>query len=65
MFNMSDISIELKSTEKSYTFPFKDTSPDSLLPNPSDIIRKQNRSGKLKFLLSPLNLKISFPLTSK
>ena len=30
MFNMSDLPIELKLTEKSYTFLFKDTSLDSV-----------------------------------
>ena len=30
MLNMSDLSIELLPTEKSYTFPFKDTSLDRL-----------------------------------
>ena len=29
IFNMSNLSIKLKSTEKSYTFPFKDISLDS------------------------------------
>ena len=30
MFNMADLSPELYSTEKLYTFPFKDTSLDSV-----------------------------------
>ena len=38
MFNMSDLSIELYSTEKSYIFPFKDTSLDSIALNPSGIL---------------------------
>ena len=42
MFNMSDLSIELKSTEKSYTFPFKDTSLDSVALNPLEILPRQN-----------------------
>ena len=62
---MSDLSIELQSTEKSYTFTFKDTSLDSVALNPSDILPKKNRVGKLTFLLSALNLMISFSLTSK
>ena len=42
MFNKSDLSIELSSTEKSYTFPFKDTSLDSVLLNQLDILPRQN-----------------------
>ena len=42
MFNMSDFSIELKSTEKSYTFSFKDTSLDLVLLNPLDVLPRQN-----------------------
>ena len=42
MFNISDLSIELPSTEKSYTFPFKDTSLDSVAVNPSEILPRQN-----------------------
>ena len=33
MFNMSDLSIELNSTEKSYSLPFKDTHLDSVAQN--------------------------------
>ena len=33
--------------------------------NPSDILPKQNRVGKLTFLLSALDLNISSPLTNK
>ena len=58
MFNISDLSIELPSTEKSYTFPFKDTSLDSVLLNQLDILPRQNWVRKLTFLLSGLNLKI-------
>ena len=36
MFIMSDLSIEWGSTEKSYTFPFKDTCLDSVSLNPTD-----------------------------
>ena len=49
MFNMSDLSIEFYSTEKSYTFPFKDTSLDSEALNTSDIVPKPNWVGKLTF----------------
>ena len=42
MFNISDLSKELPSTEKSYTFPFKDTSLDSVLLNQLDILPRQN-----------------------
>ena len=51
MFNMSDYSIELRSTEKSYSFPFKGTSLDSVALNPLDILPRQNCVGKLTFLL--------------
>ena len=42
MVNMSDLSTELQSTEKSYTVPFKDTSPDSVALNSLDILPRQN-----------------------
>ena len=42
MFNIPDLSIELPSTEKSYTFPCKDTSLDSVLLNQLDILPRQN-----------------------
>ena len=42
MFNTSDLSIELQSTEKSYTFPFEDTSLDSVLLNSLEILPRQN-----------------------
>ena len=38
---------------------------DSVALNSSDIIPKQYRAGKLTFLLSALNLTISFPLINK
>ena len=60
MFNMSDELIE-----NSYTFQFKNTSLDSLAPNPLEIPSRQNYVGKLTFLLLPLNLKIYFPLRNK
>ena len=65
IFNMSDLSIALQSTETLQTFPFKDTFLDSVAANPSDVFSKQNRPGKLKFYLSALNLKIPFSLTNK
>ena len=39
MLNMSDLSIELQSTEKSYSFPFKDTSLHTWALNPLDIFQ--------------------------
>ena len=65
MFNMLDLSIELQLIEKSYTFPFKDTSLNLVALNPSDILLEQNQDGKLTFLLSALNLIISFLLTNR
>ena len=65
MFLVSDLSIELLSTEKLYIFLFKDTSLDSVALNPSEISPKQNQVGKLKFLLLALNLIICFPLKKK
>ena len=41
MFNMSDLSIELESTEKAYTSPFEYTFLDSVALNPSDMLPKQ------------------------
>ena len=65
IFNISDVPIELLSTEKSPHFPFKDTSLDSAALHPLDILPRQNCVGKLTFLLSALILKISLPLTKK
>ena len=42
MFNMSDLSIELELTEKSFTFSFKDTSLDSVALNPLGILPRKN-----------------------
>ena len=42
MFNMSDLSIELLSIEKSYLFPFEDTSLDSVALNPLEVLPRQN-----------------------
>ena len=52
MFNMSDLPIALQSTEKSYTFPFRDTSLQSTTPNLLDMFPRQNWVEKLSFLLS-------------
>ena len=65
MFNMSDLSIELQSFEKSNTFSFKDSALDSVALSPLDIFPRENWVGKLTFSLSALNLKIYFPLTTK
>ena len=50
MFNMSYLSIELWSTEKSYTFWFKATSLDLVALSPSHILPRQNWVGKSTFL---------------
>ena len=42
MFSMSDISIALKLTERSYTFTFKNTSLNSVPPNPLDMLLRQD-----------------------
>ena len=42
MFIILNLSIELQSAEKSYTFPFKDTSLDLVALNPLDILPRQN-----------------------
>ena len=63
MFNMLDLSIELSSTGKSYAVPFKDTSLDSVALN--SLYSSDTKFGKLTFLLSALDLKISIPLTNK
>ena len=55
MFDISDLSKELQSTGKSSTFPFKDTSLDSVALNPLDMFPRQNQIEKLIFLLSALN----------
>ena len=62
---MSDWSIEFYSTEKSYTYPFKDTSLDLLALNPLDILPRQTWVGMSILLLSALNLNLSFPITNK
>ena len=59
VFNFWDLLTEMYSTEKPYTFLFKDTSLDSVALNPLEILPKQNWVGRLTFLLSALNLQIS------
>lgn len=54
----SDLSKELYSTERPYTFSFEDTSLNSVLLNPSNILPKQSRVERLALLLSALNLKV-------
>ena len=53
MFQMSDLSVALKSTEKLYTFPFKEISLELIVPNvyDMDMLFRQNWGGKLTFLL--------------
>ena len=38
MFNMSDLSVELLSTEKSYTFPLSNTTLYSIASNVSNML---------------------------
>ena len=47
MFNMSDLSIELKSTEESHTFPSKDSFLDWVGLNCLDSVLRQNWVGKV------------------
>ena len=57
MLSMSHLSLILKSTKKSYSFPLKDTSLVSLESNSLDMLPIQNWEGKLTFLISvKLNL---------
>ena len=42
MLNISDLTIELKSAEKSSTFLFKDTSLDSVALNQLFMVMRQN-----------------------
>ena len=65
MFKVLDLSIALQSTEKSYTFPLKDTSFKSLLQTSLDMPSRQNWDRKLTFPLLALNRYISFLLTNK
>ena len=65
MLNMSRFIIEFKSTEKSYTFSFEDTSLDSVALKPSNLRPRENWARRFTFLLTALNLKIYFPLANK
>ena len=65
MFKMSDLSIKLYSNEKSYTFSLRNGSLKSSLLNSLEMLPRQNRGGKLLFLLVALNLWIYFPFTNK
>ena len=51
MFNTSDSSISLQSTEKLYTFPLKDTSLESIVSDFSNIFPKKKWVGKLKLII--------------
>ena len=42
MFKMSELLIALQLTEKSYTFPFKGTSLESITPNLLYVLPRQN-----------------------
>ena len=53
---MSDLSIELQSTEKPNTFPFKHTSLELIAPNLLNMLPTQKSVGKLTFLLLALNI---------
>ena len=64
MFYISDLSTELQLTEKSYIFPFTDTSLDPVLLDPLEILSRQNWVGKLEFIIS-FKFKDFFPLTNK
>ena len=60
MFNMSDLSIKLKSTEKSCIFPCKDPYLDSVALIPVDMLPRENWVVKLTFLISALKLRTVF-----
>ena len=51
MFNTSDSSISLQSTEKLYTFPLKDTSLESIVSDFSNISPRKKWVGKLKLII--------------
>ena len=51
MFHMSDLTIALWFTEKYCTFPFKDTSWDSVASNSLDMLLRQNSVRKFTILL--------------
>ena len=60
MFTVLALSVELQSTEKSYTFSFKDTSLEPIKPILFDMLPRQNWAGRLTFPSLVLNLNISF-----
>ena len=60
MFTVLALSVELQSTEKSYTFSFKDTSLGPIKPILLDMLPTQNWAGRLTFPSLALNLNISF-----
>ena len=47
MFTVLALSVELQSTEKSYTFSFKDTSLGPIKPILLDMLPTQNWAGRL------------------
>ena len=51
MFNTSDSSISLQSTEKLYTFPLKDTSLEAIVSDFSNIFPRKKWVGKLKLII--------------
>ena len=51
MFNTSDSSISLQSTEKLYTFPLKDTSLESIVSDFSNIFPRKKWVGNLKLII--------------
>ena len=55
MFDMSDLSTALQSTEKSCTFLFIDASLESIWTNLLDMLPRQNWVGNVKFLLPALD----------
>ena len=63
MFNMSDLWIEMWSNGTHHThhiFSFRDASLNWASLNPLEMLHRENWVGKLTFLLSALNLNISF-----
>ena len=56
MFNISDLSIVLWSTEKSNPFPFRDTSLESIGLNAIDMLSWKNWVGELAFLIIDFKL---------
>ena len=65
MFNMSHLSIILKSTEKPHTFALKDTSIDSVASNSIDMVAIQKSEGKFAFLALALSFRFFPSQTNK